>query len=548
MKAISIKSHQAKVETDRCINCGVCIEQCPQKAKRIIGSMDQVKALLESGNKVVASIAPSYGAIFPQSFNELSKKLQEKGFFMVEETAVGAEIVADQYKLIYQTIDDGQFVIASTCSVIKDYIQKYSPSLIKNLATVVSPMIAHGMLLKKKYGDDTKVVFIGPCIAKKEEATDIEIKGYVDEVFTFAELGEWLGEGFTASEITDNSNNTDTPDLGRWFPIPGGLLKTAGLNHSFDQEEIIVVDGINESIEMLKALEKGKIKAKFIEILACKSGCLGGPAINIKKNSFEKHQELIKCAMQPRIKNITDIGPLSLTREFNSKILKFQYPGEKSIREILNSIGKNSPEKELNCGSCGYPTCRDKAIAVFQGMAELEMCVPYMRDKAETVANLIIEATPNGILVVDNQMIIKEFNPSAETMFGLKSKDIKGKLLTSLMDDSLFLEVIEQEEPIKSIVEIPKYSLIVNLTVSYIKEEKLILGILTNITASEQQKQNLKMVKDETLQRAQEVINKQMRVAQEIAGLLGETTAESKVLLTRLIDIVKSGGDDDVIS
>lgn len=550
VKSIRIKNNQANVEKDLCINCGICIKQCPQGAKRVKGGLDNIKGFIEGKEKVIASIAPSFGALFPMPFNDLKNKLLEMGFYHVEETAVAAELIAVEYNKLLENQAENTFLISSTCSVVKSIIEKYYPRIARNLAPVVSPMIAHGRLLKSIYGMDSKVVFIGPCIAKKEEAIDPMVSDAIDEVLTFTELIQWLEEskGWEIPLPRDTDINAVNPKTGRWFPLPGGIFKTAGINVGFEDGDILIVDGIDETITLLKDLEQGRISPKFVEILGCKGGCIGGPAAAKDDSTFEKRNRMVKYAMETLEGNSIEKNykPITLNRSFKPKAVISPYPGEKTIMEILASIGKTTPDKELNCGSCGYPTCRDKAIAVYQDMAELEMCMPYMRDKAENMANLIIEATPNGIIVVDANMVVMEFNNAAEAMFKIKAGQIKGKPLSTIMDEGPFYDAIETKGYFKIKREFPNYSLMADITLSYIEEENLILAIFVNITDTEQHKKSLKIVRQETLQKAQEVINKQMRVAQEIAGLLGETTAESKVLLTRLIDIVKAGGDDSV--
>ena len=264
---------------------------------------------------------------------------------------------------------------------------------------------------------------------------------------------------------------------------------------------------------------------------------------------FIKRDRMLKFASEKNAESEVSSydGEILLQRSFRPSIVLYPNPGEKAILEILSLIGKTTPDKELNCGSCGYTSCREKAIAVYRGMAELEMCLPYMRDKAENMANLIIDATPNGIIVVDLNMIVKEFNNAAESMFGVKSFAIKGKSISTVFDDSIFYEAIGRDGFLRIKKEYPQFSLVVQVTLLHIQEQNLIMAIFINVTESERQKQSFEIVKQETLLKAQEVINKQMRVAQEIAGILGETTAESKVLLKKLISIVEAGGSNDVL-
>lgn len=549
VKSIKIKGSTAQIEEDLCINCGICITQCPQKAKRVKGSIDIVKGFLLNKERVVVSIAPSFGALFPMPLAEITSKLLSLGFLHVEETAVAAEIVAKEYKRQIEALKEDDFLISSTCSAVKSMIEKYYPKLIKHLAPIVSPMAAHGLMLKQRFGEGTKVVFICPCIAKKDEALDSSIYGAIDEVITFSELYDLFD--LTSSDSSTQQSSVSSsfkPTTGRYFPLTGGIFATAGMNVDFKKGEFLLVDGIDETLAVLKDLENGSIKPKFVEILACKGGCIGGPASVRNDSLFVKRDRMIKHADEAmnNIPNIDSDG-IVLARTFEPSIVLMPNPGEKAILEILASIGKTTPDKELNCGACGYASCRDKAVAVFRGMAELEMCMPYMRDKAENMANLIIDATPNGIMLLDVNMIVKEFNNAAESMFNIKSFAIKGKPLSTIMDDSIFYEALSQNGIMRLKRDLPQYGIVVFLTLMHIEAENLILAIFTDITDTELQKQSFETVKQETLIKAQEVINKQMRVAQEIAGLLGETTAESKVLLKRLMNIVEKAGANDVL-
>jgi len=551
VKSIRIKGSTAQVEEQMCINCGICIKQCPQRAKRVRGDIDRVKELLSGKDRVVASIAPSFGALFPITLSDATSKLLELGFFHVEETAVAAEVVAKEYKKRLESLEDGDFLISSTCSAVKSMIEKYHPSLIRNLAPIISPMAAHGQMLKRTFGKDSKVVFICPCIAKKEEALDPFIHGAVDAVITFTELYDLLEESVSLTGLYGKENESETPraTTGRWFPLTGGILTTAGIKTDLNRGDFLLIDGIEETQAILSDLEQGLLKPKFVEILACKGGCIGGPASVRDDSLFIKRDRLLKFAAEEIDESLisTYSGEVELNRSFKSSIVLSPNPGEKAILEILASIGKTTPDKELNCGSCGYPSCREKAIAVFKGMAELEMCLPYMRDKAENMANLIIDATPNGIVVVDLNMAVKEFNNAAENMFGIKSFAIKGKSISTIMDDSIFYEAIGHNGFLRLKKEYPQFSLVTQVTLLHMENENIVMAIFIDITESERQKQGFETVKQETLLKAQEVINKQMRVAQEIAGILGETTAESKVLLKKLISIVEAGGNNDVL-
>ncbi|NPV45116.1 MAG: PAS domain-containing protein [Firmicutes bacterium] len=549
VKAIKIKDGQAEVIEERCISCGICVNICPQKAKVIRSDIDKVKGFIKEGHTVVASIAPSFLSVVanPEDF---IAGLHGLGVHEIRETAEGAELVSRQYPRIIKELPSKP-VISTACPVIINLVERYYPKLLSHLAPLVSPMVAHGRYIKETKGNKVKVVFIGPCIAKKQEAEDDEVRGAVDSVLTFRELKEWIQE----DEISNSYSRTEVmfdpePENARYFALPGGLLRTSKIDGDLDNIKTVVVDGIDECKQVMDAIEKGGLDAEFFELLACRGGCIGGPLAGIEENPFVKRERYLKQieSISSKINFFntgTDTG-IELTRGFHSKVFIKHYPGEKKVREILSSIGKTSEDKELNCGACGYPSCRDKAVAVYQGMAEPDMCMPYMRSKAESLANLIIDSTPNGIILTDAKLRIQEFNPSAERMFKINRNQAIGKELGTLIDDSDFLNVLmSRKSIIDRRVKYERFNLVTLQTICYIHEQDLVLGIFTDITRQEDREKELAEVRRETIEKAREVINKQMRVAQEIAGLLGETTAESKVLLTRLINLVKGGGETD---
>lgn len=549
VKAIKIKDGQAEVIEERCISCGICVNICPQKAKVIRSDIDKVKGFIKEGHTVVASIAPSFLSVVanPEDF---IARLHGLGVHEIRETAEGAELVSRQYPRIIKELPSKP-VISTACPVIINLVERYYPKLLSHLAPLVSPMVAHGRYIKETKGNKVKVVFIGPCIAKKQEAEDDEVRGAVDSVLTFRELKEWIQEDKNSNSYSRTEGMFDPePENARYFALPGGLLRTSKIDGDLDNIKTVVVDGIDECKQVMDAIEKGGLDAEFFELLACRGGCIGGPAAGIEENPFVKRERYLKqielISSKINIFNPgTDTG-IELTRGFHSKVFIKHYPGEKKIREILSSIGKTSEDKELNCGSCGYPSCRDKAVAVYQGMAEPDMCMPYMRSKAESLANLIIDSTPNGIILTDAKLRIQEFNPSAERMFKINRNQVIGKELGTLIDDSDFLNVLmSRKSIIDRRVKYERFNLVTLQTICYIHEQDLVLGIFTDITRQEGREKELAEVRRETIEKAREVINKQMRVAQEIAGLLGETTAESKVLLTRLINLVKGGGETD---
>lgn len=555
MKAIRVSEGRAQIVEERCINDGNCIHICPQGAKQVrTTDLERVRTWLDDGEIIAVSLAPSYPVGFPLDKDcEILRILRNLGFAFVQETALAAEYVAEEHVKCL-TDDQPLPLITSSCPVVVDLIEKHYPHLIPYLAPVLSPMALHGKMLKAQF---PKVVFIGPCIAKKEEMEQAEVRGAIDAVLTFKELQqlveERLGSDFRAA-CTDMgpddriANRTggrsadvasfDGPEAGlaRLFPLGGGLLRTAALSTDSLAEEFLTVTGLEEVLLVLDNFESCK-GLKMLEILACKGGCINGVGVATQKGLIERRQELLKVQIEGEKNQIPPLE-LSVKRSYNSRSHRYDIPSEEEILQILAKIGKTSPDDELNCGSCGYNSCREKAIAVYNGFAELEMCLPYMRSRAESMSNVIIHSTPNGLIVVDKLMKIIEVNPSAERMFQVVSEQVKGMELSRIMDDTIFRQIAAEKG---MVTELRKYSesLIVRQYVFYVDRHDLVIGILYDVTTEEQQKEKLDTMREETLKKAQDVIDKQMRVAQEIAGLLGETTAETKVTLTKLMNLME---------
>jgi iron only hydrogenase large subunit-like protein/uncharacterized Fe-S cluster-containing protein len=536
-----------------CIADGHCVLVCPQQAKKVQDGKGLVRDFLLAKQKLAVSLAPSFVALDEFSdYGRLVSALHKLGFAYVTETAEAAELVAGEHQKLVEE-QQGRAVIASCCPVVVNLIERYYPQLIQYLAPVVSPMIAHGRLLKSVYGADLKVVFIGPCIGKKDEYSRAELQGSIDAVLTFQELKAMLAEeGIDPARETagkfDRSGGT-----ARIFPTPGGLAKTARLNTDLLAEEVITIDGLEAVIDFLARFDEVKAGLRLVELLACRGGCLMGPGLESGLSLYRRRQRLLAYTRSRRESaDGTDSGaqtpadkdypPVpSLFTTYAKRKLKATTHSEEAIRRVLSKTGKSKPEDELNCGACGYNSCREKAIAVLEGMAELDMCIPYMRAKAESRANLICSMTPNAILVVDSSLQILEVNPAAEQKFLCRQDQVVGKNLDLLIDPTSFKEALRTKELVCGEVAYPAYGIVTWQAIFYAEADDVLIGIFVDITKEHEQREKLALMKGETLTKAQEVIDKQMRVAQEIAGLLGETTAETKVLLSKLIKLIKNG-------
>lgn len=551
VKAISLKDDHAQIIEEACILCGECLQACPQNAKSVNSEIDKVKSFLQKKFKVYLSIAPSFPAAFnikdERSIYRLFKKL---GFTFAEETALGADrITLEYHKLLLKK--EMPNIIESCCPTIVLLIEKYFPELISQIAPIVSPMIAHAKMLKDMYGPRIKVVFLGPCLAKKEEYKNGENDDLIDAVITFEEMQAWLEEeGLSFEELNEDYDEESMHNIiSRFYPAPGGIIKSLGNTRKYNYK-FIKFDGIDKCIDILNELRDGKVKGYFIEMNSCSGGCLKGPCINPSCGGyFEAREALINYISKSaggKIAYTKYNDKIPMERKFSDKSNLNKIPDEGVLRHILKKTGKFTKEDELNCGACGYQSCREKAIAVYNNKADVHMCLPYMRTRAESISNVIMSSTPNAIIAVNEELLIQEANTAAQRLFDLNYYEKQNKRITELLDCSDFHNVLESKEDIfdkKFFYE--KYNITVEQSILYIKENHLLLIIMKDITEDEIKRQQRHKVRSETVEIAQKVIEKQMRVAQEIASLLGETTAETKVALTNLKNsIQKKMGDE----
>lgn len=537
VKAIKMYNEQAEIVNERCIACGHCLVVCPQNARTIENDVQFVKKAMSEGKKVIASIAPSFAGAFDMNKSgQIVEGLKRLGFSAVEETAIGADLVLQLYK---KYLNEDENYITTSCSAVNNLIQKYFPSLIKYMAPVVSPMIAHAKFIKEFYGNDSYVVFIGPCIAKRNEAHEYNNDNgkLIDAVITFSELKEWFKEEYIDIKLLKGSNfNRNASRYGYMFPLIGGI----GDNFNKKEHDVIKVSGTEKCIELFKNLESGELKGICVEANICLGGCIGGPGMPNDGLSFYYREKCVKDYIREKYDsvnsvNIENIDDNRFIKYFKNKKINYAQPSDKDIQNILKKMGKYEKSDELNCGGCGYDTCREKAIAVFQGMSDPEMCLPFMRSKAENIKNRLFEVSPNVVLIADEHLNIKEFNPMAEKLFHVIAEQVKDKHVSVIMDDIDFKNVLcNKKSIINKKVKLDKYNMIFIENITYLEKQDSLLAVMYDVTHEEKRKEELVRVKQNTFEAAQEVIVKQMRVAQEIASLLGETTAETKIILNKL--------------
>jgi iron only hydrogenase large subunit-like protein/uncharacterized Fe-S cluster-containing protein len=545
VKAIKFTHNASRVVEERCVLCGSCIRTCPQGAKRDFSYLADVKALMGQNEKVVASLAPSFVSYFSSvDHHKIFSMLRRLGFQHVEETALGAYYVALATRRELER--EKSFKIGTACPSSVYLIEKYFPEYIPHLSRTVSPVIAHARMIKDQYGPNTRVVFISPCAAKKYEVMEKQFQGLIDYPISFRELDEWAtSEELDPAIIPDADVDREVPGFARLFPLRGGILKTADLDSGYTSTSHLAISGASNIINFLKYFSTHRYPGlKFIDFLMCEGGCINGPlgwkTLNpINRLKVTEYQVGSEAAEPPPAIDLDAFGG----RQFSDRKVVYPIPSEAQISEILANIGKTNKESELDCGACGYPSCREKAIAVFQGMAEPEMCLPYMRQKAESMANQIVENTPNGVVIVNHGLKIVSVNPAFRRHMHISAdEELTGRNLNHFLADvTPFVQAFAEGHFGYQKIHLEKEDRWFSLITFHMDAENFVGGIFQDLTAEEQQRRDLEKMRAEIANRTQEVILKQMRVAQEIASLLGETTAETKAMLSKLVRILTEG-------
>ncbi|MDL2217815.1 4Fe-4S dicluster domain-containing protein [Christensenellaceae bacterium OttesenSCG-928-M15] len=530
VKAIRFHDNQAAIMQEECILCGTCYTTCPQNAKSILSGLEKAKALIKSGAPVYASIAPSFAANYPGvNIGAMRDALLKLGFMGVGETAIGATIVKQRYDEI---VSEGKqsVVISTCCHTVNMLVQRHFPGALPYMAHVISPMQAHALSIRRE-SENAKVIFIGPCISKKAEAE--EYPGYVDCVLMFTELDEWLLEqGIELSALPSQKENGNIGKA-RLFPIAGGVLNT--MERANKDYHYIAVDGMEDCIAALTDIETGKLQNCFVEMSACGGSCISGPGMNrdmgalaniIQINSYAKEKDFLVAPVENK----------ALLKQMHFNSISRPRFGKQAIDEVLAKTGKRKSEDELNCGSCGYETCREKAQAVLEGKAQVEMCLPYLMQKAQSFSDAIIKNTPNGVIVLDENLKIQQLNKAACQILHVRQQgDILKRHITCVMEPDLFLDVLEGARDVhENRVYLAEYDRYIRLTIIREQEYGVMIGIMRDITDSALQKEARRESAEKTIRVTDEVIDRQMRTVQEIASLLGETAAETKIALTKL--------------
>lgn len=538
-KSISFQDGRATIIPDECVLCGHCYLACPQNAKKIRNDLSTAKRLVSSGT-TYASVAPSFLASFPgSSFETLRAALISLGFAGAEETAIGATIVKEQYD---QEVSRGDkdVIISTCCHSINLLVEKHFPDAVKFLSPYLSPMLAHAKDIKTRH-PGAKVIFLGPCISKKNE-----IEAYPDFddcVLTFIELKDWFKEKDITVAIDENPEKAEKSKA-RLFPVDGGILKT--MDKKAKDYEYLSVSGMDEAIDVLNSIIHGDVHHAFIEMSACRGSCINGPALgNDRRETVKAYLETVRSAGKEDFATTT-----YKEEELNKKFRDYRFaeaiPSEKEISSILAKIGKTTKKDELNCASCGYPTCREKAIAVIRGKANLEMCLPFLMEKAKSFSNTIVKASQNGIIVLNEELSIQLVNPAMASLLGIRDpKALADEPVSSVLEPAPFALAFAGTPIVSKREYLAAYGRYCEVTITYDEQFHIIIGVYRDVTESVKRRQADEKKAAETAQITAQVIDKNMKAVQEIASLLGESAAETKIALSKLKDAIRKDNADE---
>ena len=529
VKSIRFTAGQAHIVEDECILCGRCFAVCPQDAKVIASDMEKVRIMLQTGT-VYASIAPSFAASYPGvGIDALEDALKKLGFAGAEETAVGATIVKKEYERILDE-EKPNILVSSCCSSINLMLRKYYPEALFTLAPVITPMQAHCRDIKRRH-PEAKTVFIGPCISKKSEASEEDA---VDAVLMFDEFNRWLRE-----EGIELGRREDIRKGGRArvFPTAGGIIETMDKNPEYTY---VAVDGVKKCMDVLDEIKEGRLHNCFIEMSACEGSCADGPILDKMKNTpAQNYLQVVRYAEKEDFA-VEKYAKEEIAAVYEPSELEAEQPSEAEIKAMLLKMNKLSKEDELNCGSCGYCTCREKAIAIIQGKAEISMCLPYMLSQMENLSDSVVANFPDAILVLNDELEIQKINPKAKKILRIRDEsDVMGEHIGRLLDPEPFeMVMLKKKDLMYEQLYLAEYECYVEQTIIYNREGHQFICILCDITADMALREKKLANQNQAFEIANDMAKKQLKIVQSIASLLGETTADTLIALEHLKETI----------
>lgn len=540
VKAIKVEDGYASIINELCILCGHCVDVCPSGAKQVRDDVPAAKLLLAGRKRVIVSLAPSFVSEFPEARpGQIIAALKLLGFFGVSETALGAEQVSAHVGGLLER-SSGEVFISSACPTSVEFLRKYTPKYAEYLTDFLSPLLSHARMLKREYGENIGIVFIGPCISKKLEA-DMH-PTLVDVALTFEDVRRWFAEAeIDLKSMREGADDVFVPRRsheGALYPIEGGMnASIQGQKHGKLPTHFIQFSGVRRFEKALRGLEELKPQENlFLELLACFGGCVNGPKCSSRVSTVCKSYQISQYA-QPA-GELAEPG-IDIAETYPPDPIEFAEIPEVRIREVLRQVGKYSEKDELNCGGCGYDSCREFAHAYLAGKAEHTMCVSYMRSLAQKKANVLIQKMPSAVVIVDNRLRIVECNPNFVRLFSpqdgsAKENDLamppmEGELLETIMPHSrLFQSVLRSGEDIIE-KDLRVRGRVLHAMIFSIEKHALVGALFEDITQPAMQREQI-------IKRARHVIQQNLMTVQKIAYLIGENAAESEIILNSIVE------------
>lgn len=550
VKAIRFESGKAEIDMEKCIACGQCFVVCPKHVRNMDNDYANVSGRIKNSEKVVGLIDSSYLAMFdePERFIAGLKKL---GIDSIQEIAAGTAKITEEQMEYMEDHRFLKYMIIASCPSVYLYVCKYYPELVKYLIPVVSPAIAMAKKVKAVQLD-AYTVYIGPCLSRRYETLDAE-QSKLDAAISFSEAVRMMKVNFIDyTELDPLLPDVVSGSERKNYAMPGKTcdrlaVKASSLNYS-----VVSIDGAEQVKELLEAMKDGILDRTMADLAMCHGSCLNGPFMHkndtnmfLSLQKLRKHVDTRKKLMggeeNDEVINWSGVG---FKNSFHPMEIKKEVFTDRQIKEVLKEMGKNSRADELDCGACGYNSCREKAAAVLMGMAQVDMCMPYMKRKAETMTSAIFMAARNSIIITDMNFKILKINPTFEKIADIKAEEAMGMPVGEFVPEEYFKQVMESgNDIVGEKINIEKFNFYGLMNLMYMKEEKMFMVTIQDITIAEKRRAELDKLKLNTVDIAQKVIDKQMTVAQEIASLLGETTAETKVALNRLKKVVLEEGE-----
>ena len=535
VKAIRVHDHQARIIESQCIYCEKCILVCPQDAKEEQNMIPAIRSAMENKAQVIASLHPAYLARFGVTgINKIREAMKKLGFADVADAAEGASLMTAQYRALFPEQKELGVMISSACPVIVQLIKKHYPHLLGNLVQSASMMQFHANYLKKQY-PKARIVYASPCISVMSELR--EPGNEVDYVITLEELAEWLKkEGISVKEEEPERSAYRSREIA----LADGLTDLLGTVKGIRK---LSVSGMEQCREVLKELHPEDFENCFLEMYACSGGCVAGPSFQMKKGGYLADVFAVKNAAFG--KNFHEeagdyeLPEFELRRNFGycpAQVQAEDEVSEEEIRDVLAEMGKFSPKDELNCGACGYNTCREKAIAIIQNKAEVAMCIPYMRARQESYSNKVFNAMPGLLVTVDYNLKIIQMNQAATKLFNVpKKRRLIGKPVSEIMDDYSLASILAFDRNLmQDEIYLEDQKCYLDRVMTNDKENKMILCIMKDITKERKHKDQIYHAQVEAARMADKLVEEQLKIVQQIAGLLGETAADTKVAVEKL--------------